>query len=352
MLKRKEAKEFKAATLMVTQIAGLEIPVKELGERPGESGLAAIWRNIAAHGVLIKHTNLKRVQAALALGGQGVAATGGALAAAQMKLGEARQAIANAPHPNHLRLAFAALFALLSLLADYALSWGTLPTLFDLDRATLLGLVVAAAPVIAAKGCEIPLRRLHELRTLALQSPRRGARGGIYVAEMIFIGALLVGNVGMIASLAPAREEAAKIMQQILVASKSNGLDAREKKLLVVDEKITYRAIMAVGLMAVIDTSLFFTLFDFEWAIRSRRRQAKHQLRDARESVEQAKDAAKSALREEREAQYTWEHREELAQALVEAYTSRKQLEVAQLPARSLLRQIDETFAAELPLLH
>jgi hypothetical protein len=130
----------------------------------------------------------------------------------------------------------------------------------------------------------------------------------------------------MVGSLAPAREEAAKIMR---------ALESDTNTESTVNEQITYRAILAVSLVVVMDAALFFVMIDEEYRRMTGRFALKWERRQWRLAFQKAENALRDAKTAEEREEYVWNTRQDRKDALGRAIRSRSDFLMAQLPAPS-----------------
>jgi hypothetical protein len=152
---------------------------------------------------------------------------------------------------------FTALFSLLGftacLVAEFVLTWATLPYILDVDRNSFAGIMLALAPTVATA----ILKVIFEITVWNVWETARAHRSIririlgwlLIVAFLLSVGAL---TVYMVSVIAPAREEVVKILQE---PDPSADQEAQQ-----VDWEKIHRAVFWVSICAAVDGAVFYLI--------------------------------------------------------------------------------------------
>ena len=304
---------------------GLEVPLGSLTERPSEEAITAIGKNTGALAALVADLNEVLWHDALVAARSAAQTAVSRYEDARQHLADIGEQLRKSKPAHYLRLLLSFLFGLMALVGEYALTWSTLPALLMIEKDSLLGLALGIIPVAAAKALERPLGRLFQLLTYWNRSSRLWLQSVALSLELLLILGIVWSNYAMVRSLAPAREEAMKVMQCLESGACTDAT---------VNHQIIYQAILAVSLVVVLDAALFFLMIDEEYRRMTcwlgLKREQKRWLR-AFEATENSLGEAKRV--EDREA-HIWDTRQERKDALVQAMKSRDEFLLARLPDR------------------
>jgi hypothetical protein len=319
------------------ELRDLEVPLDTLAVQPSELQGEAIRTSIAANSELLGDVNDVLWHDALTAAQRFAQVALSRYEETRQHLAEVRDQLRQSKQANYLCLTLSLLFGLMVLVGDYALTWSTLPALLTIEKTSLLGLALGGIPVAAAMVLEAPLRRLFELVTHTNQTSRRWQAVTLGM-EVMFILGILWSNYAMVRSLAPAREEAAKIMQ-CLESGACVGAT--------VNQEITYQAILAVSLVVVLDAALFFLTIDEEYRRMTRWLGLKREQKQSRHALEARENSLSEAKRAEDRASHIWDTRQGRKDALAKAMKSRVEFLLAGLAAAPIekpkeLREIVE----------
>ncbi|MCK4303624.1 MAG: hypothetical protein KAY24_05235, partial [Candidatus Eisenbacteria sp.] len=160
------------------------------------------------------------------------------------KLTEEEKRRANAPRGSVVRAAIFGGCAVACFLAEFALTWYTLPFVLNIRQHSILGVMVALAPASALAILEVIIARLFEHPWQSAQSAMstsRMKRATAVGAMVVFLLVLGAGNVTTVIYLAQARENAALVRQY-----HEQGGSAEQVEL---DTERLQRAIVAVSLV-------------------------------------------------------------------------------------------------------
>jgi hypothetical protein len=173
------------------------------------------------------------------------------------------------------------------LVAEFVLTWATLPYILDVERSSFAGIMLALAPTAAMAILkvifEITVWNVWETAR-AHQSIRIRSLGWLLIVTFLFsIGTLTVYTVSVIA---PAREEVVKILQEPGPAA---GQEAQE-----VDWEKIHRAVFWVSICAAVDGAVFYLIAIKElnilvhlWSLSSLRRKRRELLKESSEAEAQ-----------------------------------------------------------------
>lgn len=170
-----------------------------------------------------------------------------ALAAAESAEQHAR------PSGSWVKVVIWALCAAACFAAEFVLSWNALCFVLNVERRTVLGLLLGLAPPSGLAVLEVFLARMFE-------DPWQRARSGLddsgrrvaHVAMAVLLIILALGNGAMILCLAKAREEAGKAARVLF--------DTRSAAAATIDQGAIDRAVLWVSLLVTIDGSVFLLL--------------------------------------------------------------------------------------------
>lgn len=208
---------------------------------------------------------------------------------------EQKRQIEKEPAPVWAKALISTFCALACFGAEFVLTWHALTFVLNVERYSVLGVLLGLAPPCALAVLELVIARLFESPWRSLRSaanlPRW--RKALAVAAMVLLLAGLAwGNIHTVLLLAAAREEAAKAQHNAL-------LDEGEETI-AVDRAVINRAILAVSVCVTLDGALFLLLALDEWrALRNRRQacRAVARLRAAKDAlVQEHLKAAGSAV--------------------------------------------------------
>ncbi len=217
-------------------------------------------------------------------------------------------------------------------IAEFVLTWYTLPFILSVKQFSFVGLMLAIAPTTAVVILAVPLARLIEKpwqkAQAGLSTMRRNASWIVMTAFLLGLSAL---NVYTVFSVAEAREEAMKAKRN-LERMEGEGEVA-------VDTAALNRAILLVGICVAFDGAFFHLIGMAEWKRLSalwRRRREVTRLRSDQDDLdwEQAEAEARLAVQRER-----WGQIDAHAEAVAGQYCARLLFQLEQALNRPLPRQ-------------
>jgi hypothetical protein len=318
--------ELGSAAKLITQ--GNYVPVKEGREamlRIIEAECGQIGRSVVQE----LHSNLQAADGDAELLRARVADAQGRLSKAEEETAEGSR------NASWLRIAIWSLFAIACFAAEFVFTWTALCFVLNVQRSTVLGVLLGLAPPSGLAVLEIFLARLFEEPWQRLRkAAASGKKLAMNVAMAILLVALALGNGIMIFHLAKAREEAAKL-QRILSDPNSTGDTG-------VNQEAIDRAIVLVSILVSVDGAVFLLLGLAEGsalAFRSRQRRRVADQRATCERLEAAEAAAKAkagAFRED------WETVAEKASLAAERYRVQCHFLLAEKVAADRERPIEE----------
>ncbi len=183
-------------------------------------------------------------------------------------------------------------------IAEFVLTWYTLPFILSVKQFSFVGLMLAVAPTTAVVILAVPLARLIEKpwqkTQTGLSTPRRNASWIVMTAFLLGLSAL---NVYTVFAVAEAREEAIK--------AKRNLERIEGEAEVAVDTAALNRAILLVSICVAFDGAFFHLIGMAEWKRLSalwRRRREVSRLRSGQDDLdrEQAETEARLSMHQER----------------------------------------------------
>lgn len=220
--------------------------------------------------------------------------------------------------------------------AEFVLTWHALTFMLNVDKRSLLGVLLGLAPPCALAVLELALSRLLEepwRRLRALPQPATWRTLAMECLMAVFLVALAWGNIRTVLLLAQAREEAAK-SQYALLHDDTAAVEP--------DREVIRLAVVAVSVCVTVDGALFLLLCLVESkAILCRlrtRRQAAH-LRARLEVLESQATQARAAAEIRRK---NWQDGEETARLVAARFRNQCLLELEEALIRTRLECPDE----------
>lgn len=221
--------------------------------------------------------------------------------------------------------------------AEFALTWTALCFVLNVQRYSVLGVLLGLAPPSGLAVLEVVLARLFEEPWQRVRSAAASSRGWVVNITMgVLLVALAAGNGLTILHLAKAREEAGKAARTLA--------DVRANSAAEIDQKAIDRAVLSVSLLVSIDGALFLLLSLAEGArLRSRIRNEREVKRSREEFVrlEGEYGAVQSAAGSARE---DYKYVDEKAHLSAERYRSVCLLQIAEKSAAAHLERPIEEF--------
>ena len=219
--------------------------------------------------------------------------------------------------------------------AEFVLTWHALTFMLNVDKRSLLGVLLGLAPPCALAVLELALSRLLEepwrkLRALPQVTWRAHVMEGLMA---LFLVALAWGNIRTVLLLAQAREEAAKT-QYALLHDDAGTVEP--------DREVIRLAVVAVSVCVTVDGALFLLLCLMEskaivCQLRTRRQSI--QLRARIEVLQSAAAQARAASEIRRK---NWQDGEETARLAAARFRSQCLFEIEESLDRSRLECPDE----------
>ena len=239
------------------------------------------------------------------------------------------------PEGNWAKAVICAISVCACFAAEFVLTWHALTFMLNVDKASLLGVLLGLAPPCALAVLEIALSRLLEepwrrLRALPLASRHGRVMEGLMA---LFLVALAWGNIRTVLLLAQAREEAAKTQYALL----HDDAAAVEP-----DREVIRIAVVAVSVCVTIDGALFLLLCLIEsraigLRLRTRREAARLAVRLELLASEAARLRAAAEVRRR-----SWQDGEETARLVAARFRSQCLFEIEESLSRSRLECEDE----------
>jgi hypothetical protein len=226
------------------------------------------------------------------------------------------------------------------LVAEFVLTWATLPYILDVERSSFAGIMLALAPTAAMAILkvifEITVWNVWETARVH-QSIRVRTLGWLLIVAFLFsVGTLTVYTVSVIA---PAREEVVKILQEPDPAA---GQEAQE-----VDWEKIHRAVFWVSICAAVDGAVFYLIAIKElnilvhlWSLSSLRRKRRELLKESSDAEAQVKTLEEAWEQIAERTGRVAAHCRERLLLLVELARRRPR------PAGSFRERVDESYAA------
>jgi hypothetical protein len=331
--------EEKPVTLSYTERIELGSAAKLIGQGnyvPVKQGREAVLRVVEAECGQIARSVVQDLHSSLqAAEGDGELLHARVAHARELLSKAEEEAVEGPRNASWLRIAIWSLFAIACFAAEFVFTWTALCFVLNVQRFTVLGVLLGLAPPSGLAVLEIFLARLFEE---PWQRLRRASASGKKLAMNMAMASLLIalalGNGLMIFHLAKAREEAAKL-QRILSDPDSAGDSG-------IDQEAIDRAIVLVSILVSVDGAVFLLLGLAEGSVlafRSRQQRRITERRTRCERLEAAEAAAKAkaaALRED------WETVAEKAALAAERYRAHCHFLLAEKAAADRERPIEE----------
>jgi hypothetical protein len=145
--------------------------------------------------------------------------------------------------------------ALVCFMAEFTLTWYTIPFILDVRQYSILGVTLAAAPSSALVILDVVIARLFEDPWRSLRSKltsQAWKRTGAVVLMIMLLVVVAAGNIATVVYLAEAREDAAGLRHNL------EGVQTEDTVLL--DNELIRRTIIAVSVLVAVDGALFLLL--------------------------------------------------------------------------------------------
>ena len=219
--------------------------------------------------------------------------------------------------------------------AEFVLTWHALTFMLNVDKRSLLGVLLGLAPPCALAVLELALSRLLEEPWRRLRAlPTATRRGHLMEALMaLFLVALAWGNIRTVLLLAQAREEAAKT-QYILLHDETAAVEP--------DREVIRLAVVAVSLCVTTDGALFLLLCLIESKAIARRLRATREAARLRARLETLESEAARAWAAAEIGRKGWQDAEETARLAAARFRSQCLFEMEETLNRSRLECADE----------
>jgi hypothetical protein len=332
--------------------ARLMLALGKLRERPDEDLLKVVIDSLKANVELLKDANLTLWHSMLIAATEAAKVVSDQFNKAQTELLAAEARFAETPAPHFHAVLFMLLFASLAILGEYSLTVSTLPGLLSIEPRSLLGLVLGALPLSAAKCLEPAMRRLRSLHEMLIHAARFLVRFLAYTIEALVLVSVIVANGIMVTHLAQARDEAVNITNALEAAADGTAADEEHEQQPKIDKDVTYKAIVSVSVVIILDAVIFFLLLDDELVLWSLRRSAKRQLKRAGKTARRKGHELLDIEHQRQCAQYVYESRHERVNAIGQAELSKRLAELYAMPVRkapSLENVLDDLVLANIP---
>jgi hypothetical protein len=218
--------------------------------------------------------------------------------------------------------------------AEFVLSWRSLCFVLNVDRASVLGILLGLAPPSGLAVLEVVLARLFEEPWQRLRATGGGRRWLVTAAMGVLLMSLAAGNVMMVVHLAKAREEAARV-ERILSDPDDPG-DAE------IDQAAIDRAVLSVSLLVTLDGAVFLLLSLQAGAELGRRLNVQRSHRKSVEDHTRLESELSKATIEAERAREAWKTVEETGVQAAERYRAHCLYLLAEKEASLLSQPIEE----------
>jgi hypothetical protein len=304
----------------------MSIPFDGLSTPLSPEAAAELRKNVAAQSRVRAEIEFRKLGDELDRSVEAVQEASSRLAVAQSQEEATRTELDSLSRPNYLQTLFYAFCAAAALACEFALSYQTLPPLLGLPMDGWLALAVGAAPVAAAVAIEMMLGHLLD----ALHRGRSAASRWMSVAATATLGLATLGvlllNAEMVFKVANAREEASRLM--VILGEYADTE-------IVINQGVVTAAILIVSFVVVINAAILLHSVMRDLHSMALRLQSAGRLRGIRRVVEHVKARLHQAKAAYATAQRAWDRREELSNAIAEAFRSKAEFRIRRLLEQS-----------------
>lgn len=263
--------------------------IAESKQAPGNSAREAAMRVVEAECGQIARSVIQGIQSSLLAAEADAEVLRTRSADARASLLEAKQAeTEGSRHGSWTKVVIWSLFALACFGAEFILTWTALCFVLNVQRMSVLGVLLGLAPPSGLAVLEIFLARLFEDPWQRMRkATATGKAWAMNTAMAVLLIALASGNVLMITHLAKAREEAAKLQRALGDVSAGEEPD--------VDQDAIDRAVLLVSILVSADGAVFLLLCLGEGSALALRARLKRRVNDTSKVCAELESAAAAA---------------------------------------------------------